>query len=296
MLMSAFVYLNGDYVPATEAKVSVYDHGFLYGDGVFETMRSYGGRVFKLSEHLERLYRSAAIISLVVPYKVGELTAAVEGTIQRNNLPDAYIRLSVSRGVGPLGIDPLGCTGPTVVCMARALTNHPAELYSQGVQVVTVHTRRVPAEALDPSAKTFNFLNNILAKIEVNAAGAYEGVMLNTNGQVAEGTVSNLFLLRGGALLTPARKAGILPGITRNTVLELAGELGITAVEALFGPDELYAAEELFLTNSSWELLPVVKVDGFSVGSGRPGPVTRMLLDAYRKLVAESLGLTNKSG
>ncbi|RJQ27373.1 MAG: branched-chain-amino-acid transaminase [Peptococcaceae bacterium] len=292
--MSAFVYLNGDYVPAEDAKVSVFDHGFLYGDGVFETMRAYVGRVFMLTEHLERLYRSAAIISLVIPYRIEELAAAVEGTIQRNNLPGAYIRLSVSRGAGPLGIDPLNCAGPTVVCTARALAGHPEVLYSRGVQAVTVCTRRIPVEALDPSAKTFNFLNNIMAKIEANAAGAYEGIMLNSSGQVAEGTVSNLFLLRRGVLLTPAPEAGILPGITRNTVLELAGGMGIRAVETLFGPGELYAAEEMFLTNSSWELLPVVTVDGFPVGSGRPGPVTGLLLDAYRKLVAESLDLTNK--
>ncbi|RJQ32505.1 MAG: branched-chain-amino-acid transaminase [Peptococcaceae bacterium] len=292
--MSAFVYLNGDYVPAENAKVSVFDHGFLYGDGVFETMRAYGRRVFMLAEHLERLYRSAAIISLVIPYRIEELAAAVEGTIQRNNLSGAYIRLSISRGVGPLGIDPLSCTGPTVVCMARALAGYPAELYSQGVRAVTVRTRRTPAEALDPAAKTFNFLNNIMAKIEANAAGAYEGIMLNSSGYVAEGTVSNLFLLRRGALLTPAPEAGILPGITRNVVLELAVGQGLKVVETLFGPDELYAAEEMFLTNSSWELLPVVTVDGFPIGGGRPGPVTGLLLDAYRKMVAESLDLTNK--
>lgn len=269
----------------------MFDHGFLYGDGIFETMRSYGGKVFKLEEHLERLLRSAGVISLKIPMSTGELAEVARGTLQRNNLPDAYIRLSISRGPGPIGIDPRNCPGPTVLCMARELPGSLGDLRRRGVSAMIARTRRTPAESLDPAAKTFNFLNCIVAKVEANNAGAFEGIMLNTRGEVAEGTVSNLFIYRNGALITPAPEAGILCGITRDTVLELARGLGLRVEESLFGPEDLWEAKEVFLTNSSWEVLPVTELDGHPVGSGAPGPVTGQLREEYQRFVFKSLGV-----
>lgn len=287
--MAGFVFFNGKFVPEEEAAVSVFDHGFLYGDGIFETMRSYGGRVFKLAEHLERLFRSAEIISLKIPASSGELAEVVRGTVQRNNLPDAYIRLSISRGPGPIGIDPRNCSSPTVLCMARELPGSLDDLRRRGVKAIITRTRRIPAESLDPAAKTFNFLNCIVAKVEANNAGAFEGIMLNTLGEVAEGTVSNIFICRNGALITPAREAGILRGITRDTVLELATALDMRVEESRFGPGGLLKAEEVFLTNSSWEVLPVIELDGHPVGGGAPGPMTGLLQEEYQRFVLRSL-------
>ncbi|MCL6636050.1 MAG: branched-chain-amino-acid transaminase [Peptococcaceae bacterium] len=284
--MARLVYLNGAYVPENEAFVSVFDHGFLYGDGVFETMRAYGGQVFKLAEHLARLHRSAAAIFLEIPLAPGELAEVVRETVRRNGLAEAYVRLSVSRGPGPVGIDPRRCTSPTVVCLAGEVPGDLERLRRQGVRAVITRTRRVPAESLDPAAKTCNFLNGIVAKIEASRAGAFEGIMLNTRGEVAEGTVSNVFICRKGALLTPAAAAGILRGITRDTVLALARDIGLQAEEALFGPSELFGAEEVFLTNSSWEVMPVTELDGRPVGGGVPGPVAGLLRQEYRRLVA----------
>lgn len=287
--MAGLVYLNGEFMPEDQASVSVFDHGFLYGDGVFETMRAYGGKVFMLNEHLDRLFRSAGIISLAVPASKGELGEAVRQTVKKNNLSGAYIRLSVSRGPGPIGLDPRNCPRPTVICMARELPGNLDELRRQGVRAVIVRTRRIPPEALDPAAKTFNFLNCIVAKVEANKAGAMEGIMLNTRGEVAEGTVSNVFMVRKGALVTPSPEAGILRGITRNVVLFLAAGMGIEIKEGTFGPEQLFAAEEVFLTNSSWEIMPVVELDGKLVGGGVPGPAAHMLSREYSSFVAKEL-------
>lgn len=287
--MSELVYLNGDFVPAREAVVSVFDHGFLYGDGIFETMRAYGGRVFQLEEHLERLLQSARILSLSMPLSPADLAGVVRETLRRNNLSEAYLRLSISRGPGPIGLDPRNCPAPTVLCVAREQPGHLEELRQRGVKAMVPRTRRTPPEALDPAAKTCNFLNGIVAKIEANQAGAFEAILLNTRGEVAEGTVSNVFIYRQGTLLTPAAAAGILRGITRDTVLELARSLGLRTEEALFRAEDLYRAEEMFLTNSSWELLPVIELDGRPVGSGFPGAVTRSLWESFRRHVAEVL-------
>lgn len=287
--MAGYVYLNGKFVPESEAVVSVFDHGYLYGDGIFETMRVYGGKVFMLEEHLRRLFRSAGIVSLNVPAGPGELAEVVRETVRLNNLPEASVRLSISRGPGPLGIDPRGCATPTVLCLARELPDTLAGLRRQGVKAVITRTRRVPPEALDPAAKTANFLNCILAKVEANSAGAFEGIMLNTRGEVAEGTVSNVFYVKNGALFTPSPEAGILRGITRDLVLRLARDLGVEAEESLFGQEELLRADEVFLTNSTWEVLPVVELDGRPVGGGGPGPLAGMLLREYGSFVARAL-------
>lgn len=287
--MAGFVYLNGDFVPEDKAYVSVFDHGFLYGDGVFETMRAYGGNVFMLNEHLDRLFRSAETISLAIPATKGELGDAVRQTVKKNNLAGAYIRLSVSRGPGPIGLDPRNCPRPTIVCMARELPGNLEELRRQGVRAVIARTRRIPPEALDPSAKTFNFLNCIVAKLEANKAGAMEGIMLNTRGEVAEGTVSNVFMVTRGALVTPSPGAGILRGITRDVVLSLSAARGVEIKECNFGPDHLFVAEEVFLTNSSWEIMPVVELDGQALGSGAPGPLTINLAREYSRYVAKEL-------
>ncbi|MCL6639071.1 MAG: aminotransferase class IV [Firmicutes bacterium] len=284
------VYLNGDFVPEAEAKVSVFDRGFLYGDGIFETVRSYGGKIFRLKRHIERLFTSANILSISLPHDAGQFCEIVKETLRRNHLNDASLRLSVSRGPGAPGLSPAGSGPPTVLCTARELPPGLPQLQKSGVRAVVVQTRRTPPPCLDSRAKTFNFLNNIVARLEVDAAGAFEGIMLNTAGKVAEGTVSNVFFYSGGVLYTPSPDAGILPGIARETVLEAAAWKGVRAGEGLFGPEDLFAAGEVFLTNSNWEVLPVVQLDGMTVGKGVPGPATTALAAAYNELVRAEEG------
>lgn len=281
------VYLNGEFVPETEAKISVFDRGFLYGDGIFETIRAYNGRPFQLDRHLERLHRSAEIIALRLPHGPGRFAAIVEETLQANGLLDATVRLSVSRGQGPPGLSPELCGKPTVVCTARDVQEGIKSKQEAGVRAVFVSTRRTPPQCLDCRAKTFNFLNNLLARIEADAAGAFEGIMLNSSGQVTEGTVSNVFFCGGGTLYTPSVEAGVLPGIARETVLEVASSMSIEKAEGFFTAADLYAAEEIFLTNSNWEVMPVVELDGRAVGTGTPGAVTARLAQGYRELVNE---------
>jgi branched-chain amino acid aminotransferase len=279
------VYLNGQFVPRESATVSVFDHGYLYGDGIYETLRSYGGTVFLLDRHLERLQRSADAIALALPLPLEQVGTAIRETLAVNKLRDAYLRIQLSRGVGEIGLDPALCPSPTMVIVAKAFRAYPREQYEEGVSVAVVRTRRNDPLALDPAIKSTNFLNNILAKIESLRAGAYEGIMLNGKGYVAEGTISNIFTVRRGVLYTPHPNTGILGGVTRSLVLEIAARSRIRTREVLLRPRDLDDAEECFLTNTTAEVLPVTSVDGRAVASGRPGPVTRTLMRAYREEV-----------
>lgn len=291
--MSPVVFVDGEFVPKEQAKVSVFDHGFLYGDGVFEGIRAYNGRVFRLDEHVDRLYRSAKAIMLAVPYPRERLRELILETCRRNGLSNGYIRVVVSRGPGDLGIDPRNCPGPaTVVIIADKLTMYPASMYENGMAVVTTTTRRNSPAALDPNIKSLNYLNNILAKIEVNRAAQAsgdvpvgEGIMLNLEGYVAEATGDNIFVVSRGTLLTPPTYVGILEGITRNTVMELARGMGIPCEERVFTMTTVYGADEVFLTGTGAEVVPVVRVDDRTIGDGKPGPITRQLIDAFRALV-----------
>lgn len=276
--------MNGRLVPEKDAVISVFDHGFLYGDGVFEGIRAYNGRVFKLEEHITRLYESAHSIMLPIPYTQQEMIKAVVDTVNANKLRDAYIRLVVSRGVGDLGLDPRKCKESQVVIIADKIVLYPEELYDTGLSVVTVATRRNISEALDPKIKSLNYLNNILAKIEANRAGVLEALMTTNQGYICEGTGDNIFIIRRGKLITPPPHLGILVGITRDAVIELAGQEGIPVQEAPFTRHDLYVADECFLTGTAAEVIPVIEVDMRIIGSGKPGPLTRRLIERFRNL------------
>ncbi|MBM3213328.1 branched-chain-amino-acid transaminase [Candidatus Poribacteria bacterium] len=278
------IYLDGSFVSKEDAKVSVFDHGLLYGDGVFEGIRAYNGRVFRLDEHLQRLYDSAKAIMLTIPLTQGEMEGIVLDTIRRNGLRDAYVRLVVTRGVGDLGLGPEKCPRASVFCIAGKIALYPEKYYEQGLEVVTVPTRRNIAEALNPRIKSLNYLNNILAKIEGQIAGVPEAIMLNQEGYVVECTGDNIFVVRDGALLTPPSHVGALEGITRNVVLGLAAEQGMPTKQTLFTRYEVYTADECFLTGTAAELIPVVMVDRRVIGDGLPGSVTRKLTEAFREL------------
>jgi branched-chain amino acid aminotransferase len=288
--MAELVYLNGRLVDRHEAKVSVWDHGFLYGDGVFEGIRVYGGRVFKLDEHLRRLEHSAKGIRLDIGKTTAELREAVLHTLAANGLADAYIRLVVSRGVGDLGLDPRKCAEPTVVIIASHIELYPQSLYETGLPLVTSSIRRAPPDVLDPSLKTLNYLTSILAKTAGFESGAPEVLMLNHEGYVAECTGDNIFLVHDGVLLTPAPWVGILNGITRRSVLELAAQNDIPFQEGVFTLQDVYGADECFLTGTAAEVIPVVRVDGRVIGSGRPGPLTKRIAALFADL-ARSTGV-----
>ncbi|MGD9518917.1 MAG: branched-chain-amino-acid transaminase [Armatimonadota bacterium] len=279
--MSCLVYLNGELVPAEKATVSVFDHGLLYGDGVFEGIRAYNGRVFRLEEHVGRLYRSAHAISLQMPMTREEMCQAVVETVRANGLRDAYIRLVVTRGAGDLGLDPRKCSKPTVFIIAACIELYPPEFYEQGLRLITCSTRRNLAEALDPALKSLNYLNNILAKIETILAGVPEGLMLSPDGYVAECTGDNIFLVYGRKLVTPPVSVGALGGITRGVVMELARAEGLEVSEELFRLSAVYTADECFLTGTAAECVPVTEVDGRKIGTGKPGPVTKFILDRF---------------
>lgn len=282
--MGLIIYCNGAFVPEEEAKVSVFDHGFLYGDGIFEGIRAYHGRVFKLDEHLKRLYESAKSIQLNIHISKDEMQEIIFETLRRNGLKDAYIRLVVSRGKGDLGLDPTNCPRAAIFCIADQIKIFEPRMYEQGLEVKTVAIRRNNLDSLSPRIKSLNYLNNILAKMEANQAGVVEGIMLNQEGYVAEGTSDNIFIFRDGVLITPPLSAGILEGITRESVLQLASLLGIEAREELFTRHDLYTSEECFLTGTAAELIPVIKVDGREIGDGVPGEVYKQLLAAFRDL------------
>ncbi|WP_088011705.1 branched-chain-amino-acid transaminase [Gottfriedia acidiceleris] len=281
------IFLNGEFVQKQDAKVSVYDHGYLYGDGVFEGIRVYDGNVFRLKEHLIRLYESAKSILLTIPYSLEELTQIVVDTVNRNNLHSGYIRLVVSRGEGNLGLDPTSCPRANVVVIAEQLALFPQELYDNGMEIVTVATRRNRSDVLNPQIKSLNYLNNILVKIEAKLAGVQEALMLNDQGFVAEGSGDNVFLVKGNKLITPPSSAGALEGITRNAIMELGDTLGYEVEEKLFTRHDVYIADEVFLTGTAAEVIGVSKVDGRVIGDGRPGPNTQRLLKAFRQLVVE---------
>jgi branched-chain amino acid aminotransferase len=278
------IYMNGKLVPEEEAKVSVFDHGLLYGDGIFEGIRVYDGNVFRLKEHIERLYESAKTIWLDPGMTPEELEQATVDTVAANEMRDAYIRLVITRGKGDLGIDPGKCPKPTLFIIVSTIALYPAEMYEQGIPLVTASTRRIPMECLDPRIKSLNYLNNILAKIEAKKAGVLEAVMLNHYGRVAECTADNLFIMRNGKLKTPRLTEGALPGITRASVLELAHEMGLQTRETVLGLHDLYNANECFLTGTGAEIMPVTSIDGRQIGSGKPGETTRQLLARFREL------------
>jgi len=279
------VYLNGRFVPKEKAVVSVFDHGFLYGDGIYETMRAYQGTIFELRQHLNRLKHSAAAISLRLPLPIEKIAEALNRSVQINKLQEAYIRLHISRGPGEIGLDPALCSAPTMVIVAKPFHDYPAEHYSRGIRVAFVKTRRNHPLAIDPFIKSTNFLNNIQAKIEAIKAGAYEGIMLNWEGYVAEGTISNIGMVKKGVLCTPHLKTGILKGVTRDLVLSLAKKNHVPVREALLKPQDFLAADECFITNTTMEIMPVTRIGRKVVGKGKPGPVTTLLRQAYAREV-----------
>ncbi|MDD9973350.1 MAG: branched-chain-amino-acid transaminase [Candidatus Poribacteria bacterium] len=283
------IYIDGEFLPKAEAKVSVFDHGLLYGDGVFEGIRSYNGRVFKLDEHLERLYDSAKSIMLQIPMSIEKMEATVLETLRRNHLTEAYIRLVVTRGVGDLGLDPAKCPKPSIIIIADKITLYPQKFYEEGLEIVTVSVRRNYAEAINPRIKSLNYLNNILAKIEGKQSGAEEVLMLNAEGYVVECSGDNIFWLKNGVLVTPPVHMGILEGVTRNSVIDIAREAGMQVEERVFTRHDLYIADECFLTGTAAEVIPVVKIDQRPIGNGQPGQITEKLIAAFRKF-AHSYG------
>lgn len=281
--MPRLVYVNGKLVPPSDATISVYDHGLLYGDGVFEGLRSYGGKVFRLEAHLRRLYESAKAILLDIPISEQEMARAVNDTLAANEMEDAYLRLVVTRGEGTLGLDPNRCSRPQVIIIVDKIALYPSEFYEQGLEIVTVSVARNHPAALDPRIKSLNYLNNILAKIEGLKAGCVEALMLNHKGEIAECTGDNVFLVRDGALLTPPADAGILEGITRAAVIELAEQAGIKVKQVPLTKHDAYIADECFLTGTAAEVIPVVKVDSRIIGDGKPGPLTRDLKTRFHE-------------
>jgi branched-chain amino acid aminotransferase len=283
------IFIDGKYLDERDAKISVFDHGLLYGDGVFEGIRAYNGRVFKLKEHIDRLFYSAKAILLEIPMTHAALMKATIETIRANKLRDCYVRLVVTRGVGNLGLNPRSCKKPTVIIIAGKIQVYPPELYAKGMDIVTVPTVRNLHSALNPAIKSLNYLNNILAKIEANNAGVEEAVMLNAEGFVAECTADNLFIIKNGEVFTPPNSAGALYGITRQTVIDLAHAAGLKVSEPNLTRYDLFNADECFLTGTGAEIMPVVKIDGRVIGTGKPGKITRKLVEDYH-------ALTNASG
>jgi len=281
------IWMNGEFVDEKDARISVFDHGLLYGDGVFEGLRSYGGRIFKLEEHVERLYRSAQAISLKIPVSHKKMHGIICDTVRENNLKDSYIRVVVTRGIGDLGLDPRKCPKPSIFVIASKIQLYPEEYYEKGLTVVTVATRRNLTESLDPAIKSLNYLNNILAKIEATNAGAMEGLLLNKEGYVAECTGENVFVVYGNVLATPPVSSGALPGVTRGVVITLTREMGFKVDERNLTRYDLYNADECFLTGTAAEIIPVSTLDGRIIGSGVAGPRTVEIRAAFRKLALE---------
>ncbi len=282
--MTLQVWIDGKLYPEQEAKISVFDHCFLYGDGVFEGIRAYGGTVFRLSEHIDRLYDSAKAIWLEIPMSKDEMARTIEETVAANNLANGYIRVVVSRGKGDLGLDPRKCPKPSVVVITADIELYPEEFYQKGLEVITAATPRIPPESLSPRIKSCNYLNNILAKIEGIQAGVIEVIMINHAGYVAECSGDNIFVVRDGKITTPPESAGILKGITRDVVFELAAAQKIPIREANLSRYDVYTADEVFLSGTAAEIIAVVKADGRVIGDGKPGPLTRDLLAGFREL------------
>lgn len=293
-----WVYLNDRFLPGDQAQISVFDHGFLYGDGVYETLRAYQGRIFSVTRHITRLYRSAKLIGLTIPLEETVWPALLDQTLSRNGLShhtqpdktshsdaiqDAYIRITISRGKGDIGLDPSLCPVPTVLIIAKPLTPYPADLFEQGIHIALVSVRRNAAAALPPQIKSLNFLNNILAKHEASHMGAFDSLMLNTEGFLAECSTSNFFFVRNGRLYTPSVDCGILDGITREIVLLLSKEQAIPVEEGTYFPEALSTADECFVTNTSMEIMPVTQVDHSKIGNGLPGPITCRLRALFKQ-------------
>ncbi|OIP65527.1 MAG: branched-chain amino acid aminotransferase [Nitrospirae bacterium CG_4_9_14_3_um_filter_53_35] len=279
------VFINGEFFPEEEARISVFDHGFLYGDGIFETLRSYSGRIFRIMDHLDRLFESARRIRLTMSWDRPALRAVLKECLNANECGDAVLRLSISRGVGPAGLDPDLCKGPTMTVLTRPFSGYPEKMVEKGIPIAWVHIRKNLPEALDPGIKSTNFLNNILAKIEAKKSGADEGILLNHDGFLAEGSVSNIFFVKDRILFTPALSAGILDGISRKVVLEIAATKGIPVEEGLFPSEKLDTADEIFLTNTTYEVMPVSRINQKKLGVG---PITRQIRYAFQTLTGGS--------
>ncbi|MBP8676324.1 MAG: branched-chain-amino-acid transaminase [Methanoculleus sp.] len=275
------IYLDGRFVPEEEARVSVFDHGLLYGDGVFEGIRAYNGKIFRLDEHLARLYDSAKAIDLAIPLTKAEMTEVIKETLRQNSLRDAYIRPIVTRGRGDLGLDPLKCAKPTVIVIAVTWGAMYGDLYEKGLRAICVSVRRTPPESMPPNVKSLNYLNNILAKIEANHRGVDEAIFFDTRGHVSEGSGDNIFVVKDGVIITPPTLNN-LRGITRMVVLEIAATMGITLLERDLGYFDLYTADEVFVTGTAAEVAPIREIDGRVIGNGKPGPITRQLMAAFR--------------
>ncbi|NLW55753.1 MAG: branched-chain-amino-acid transaminase [Firmicutes bacterium] len=282
------VYIDGKFYPKEEAKVSVFDHGLLYGDGIFEGTRAYNGRIFEFDAHIDRLFNSAKAIALEIPMSKDEVKAAHIETLRRNKLTDAYIRTVVTRGVGDLGLDPRNCKKATLIIIADKVSLYPEELYEKGLKIITVPTRRNQPETVNPMIKSLNYLNNILAKIEANLHGVSEAIMLNQEGYVAECTGDNIFIIKDKTLATPLVSFGALKGITRGVIMKLAAELGLEVVETALTRYDIYTADECFLTGTAAEVIPVVEVDGRTIGSGAPGHYSKQLKEAYHKYASSN--------
>lgn len=282
------VYIDGKFYDEANAKISVFDHGLLYGDGVFEGIRAYNGRIFKLKEHIDRLFRSARAIMLDVPLSHAQMSRAVVESCRKNKLRDGYIRVVVTRGVGTLGLNPKSCKKATVIVIAGSIQVFPPEMYARGMEIATVATTRNLVSALNPAIKSLNYLNNIMAKIEANNAGVDEALMLNAEGFVAECSVENIFIVSGKQLFTPPLSAGALYGITRQTVIELAREAGLQVTEPNLTRYDLFCADECFVTGTGAEIMPVTKIDGRVIANGKPGPTTQRLIAKYRALTKVS--------
>ncbi|GBD99953.1 branched-chain-amino-acid aminotransferase [bacterium BMS3Abin07] len=275
------IYIDGKYYSRADARIPVFDHGLLYGDGVFEGIRIYNGNVFRLREHIERLYQSAKALYLKIPVSKDEMEDAVLRTVEINKKANGYIRLIVTRGEGPLGIDPFQCKRATVIIIVADIHLYPEEYYKKGIEIITASTRRMSSDCLDPRVKSLNYLNNVLAKIEARQAGCLEAIMLNRDGFVAECTGDNIFIVKDGELLTPSSYHGALDGITMRTVMEIAESLGITTCETTLTRYDLYNADECFLSGTGAEIVPVVKIDGRVTGSGSPGAITKMIMKRF---------------
>ena len=284
----SMIFIDGKFYSQANAKISVFDHGLLYGDGIFEGIRFYNGRVFRLEEHLDRLWDSARSICLEVPMSKREMTEALLETVRQNDLRDGYIRLLVTRGVGNLGLNPAQCDRPSVIIIAATITLYPEAMYQNGLTVVTVATRRTNPASLNPAVKSLNYLNNVMARIEANLAGADEALMLNDAGNVAECTADNVFVVKRGQIFTPPITAGALRGITRSVVFEIAAELTVKITEADITRHDVFIADECFLTGTAAEIIPVIKADGRPIGNGKPGPITARMIARFRELTRES--------
>ena len=282
------IYIDGKFYSEANAKVSVFDHGLLYGDGIFEGIRFYNGRVFRLEEHLARLWDSARSICLEIPMSMPEMTEALLETIRQNDLRDGYIRLLVTRGVGNLGLNPTQCKHPSVIIITATIALYPPEIYAKGLTVVTVATRRTNPSALNPAVKSLNYLNNVMARIEANLAGADEALMLNDQGNVAECTADNLFVIKRGQIFTPPITAGALRGITRAVAFEITAELGIKIAEADITRHDVFIADECLLTGTAAEVIPVIKVDGRTIGEGKPGSITTRMMARFHQMTRET--------